>query len=343
MNQKPLTVIVIYLTLAMNVNAKIFEPNLPSGSSYHLVFLSDTEDWAGPGDISSYDAIVTKDASADSDLVPLTWRVIGSTQNTAANFHADIQGAVFRIDGRQVATSGSDFWDGSISVPINVTPGGSRNVNERVWTGSAASGKSGKCGTTNGTTDCGLGRPDFANESIYGLSNSKSSEWIRGGEADLFSNYRFYAISESILIPLDACDVNRDGFCDVADIDAMTQMVINGTKTPTDRQKLIESRAPNGFHTYIGDANLDGVFDDQDFVKVFISGKYLTGQEASWGSGDWDGNLLFDDQDFVTAFISGDYLKRARRAVAAVPEPGGFGLLAIGLFAIMRRRQGTCR
>ena len=116
-------------------------------------------------------------------------------------------------------------------------------------------------------------------------------------------------------MPIEPCDINRDGTCDAEDIDAITQQVIDGSATPEQRRALIENPAPRGFHTYLGDSNLDGRFDEQDLVAVFIVGKYLTGQPAGWADGDWNGYQIFDQEDFVDAFIAGSYLAAPRSAV----------------------------
>ena len=110
------------------------------------------------------------------------------------------------------------------------------------------------------------------------------------------------------------CDINQDSVCDTQDIDAITQKVVEGTATLGDRSTLIEGAAPNGFNTYVGDSNLDGQFDEQDMVTVFIAGKYLTGKAATWAEGDWDGNGVFEPMDFVAAFIAGGYLLGPRAA-----------------------------
>ena len=62
-----------------------------------------------------------------------------------------------------------------------------------------------------------------------------------------------------------------------------------------------------------GDADQDDDFDNLDIVQVLQRAKYLTGQPATWGDGDWDGapggsvgnpppgNGLFDQLDIIAA------------------------------------------
>jgi hypothetical protein len=78
-------------------------------------------------------------------------------------------------------------------------------------------------------------------------------------------------------------------------------------------------------HTWYGDANLDGEFTSDDFLEVFVAGKYETQQEASWAEGDWNGDGVFGTEDFVIAFEDGRYELGRRTDVVAVPEPGGGG------------------
>ncbi len=69
-----------------------------------------------------------------------------------------------------------------------------------------------------------------------------------------------------------------------------------------------------------GDADMDLDFDQLDLVQVQIAAKYLTGQPATWGEGDWNGapggsvgdpppgNGMFDQLDIIAALSGGKYL-----------------------------------
>jgi hypothetical protein len=78
-----------------------------------------------------------------------------------------------------------------------------------------------------------------------------------------------------------------------------------------------------------GDANMDLKFDQLDLVKVQIAAKYLTGQAATWGDGDWNGapggsqgnpppgDNRFDQLDIIAALSAGKYLTGPYGAVGA--------------------------
>jgi hypothetical protein len=59
----------------------------------------------------------------------------------------------------------------------------------------------------------------------------------------------------------------------------------------------------------VGDANLDGIFNSADLIKVFQASEYEDGfnQNSSWADGDWDGDLEFTTADLVLAFRLGTY------------------------------------
>ncbi len=77
-----------------------------------------------------------------------------------------------------------------------------------------------------------------------------------------------------------------------------------------------------------GDADQDLDFDQLDLVRVQIAAKYLTGQAATWGQGDWNaapggapgspppGNNLFDQGDIIAALNANKYLMGPYAALA---------------------------
>ena len=85
---------------------------------------------------------------------------------------------------------------------------------------------------------------------------------------------------------------------------------------------LTQASGGGGGQTFLqaGDADQDLDFDQLDLVQVQIAAKYLSGQAATWGQGDWDaapggeqgsppvGNGLFDQLDIIAALAGGAYL-----------------------------------
>ena len=144
-------------------------------------------------------------------------------------------------------------------------------------------------------------------------------------------------------------DYDADGILDVSDIDLQavamkephSSLAIfdengDGTVNESDRQIWVHVHAS----TWFGDANLDAEFNTSDFVQVFEAGKYETLQEASWSEGDWDGNGFFDTGDFVKAFEDGGYEQGPRMNAMAVPEPGAWAMLMIGLALGLPSKRG---
>ena len=83
-----------------------------------------------------------------------------------------------------------------------------------------------------------------------------------------------------------------------------------------------------------GDADQNLRFDQLDLVMVQIAAKYLTGQAATWGDGDWNGapggrpgnpppgDGLFNQLDIISALTAGKYLTGPYAALAG---PGSRG------------------
>lgn len=107
---------------------------------------------------------------------------------------AGVEGPLYLVDGSGlVATNGnaagSDLWDGTISVPINVTQFGV-TLNTNVWTGAQASGAA--------SFSQALG--DGNGSSIYGLSSSTDSGWVTAGSTVQSSQFSLYAVSSVITV-----------------------------------------------------------------------------------------------------------------------------------------------
>jgi hypothetical protein len=108
--------------------------------------------------------------------------------------------------------------------------------------------------------------------------------------------------------------------------------------------KPVDSTAVLMTYTKTGDANLDGRVNDDDVT--IVGATYAPGVAgAHWYSGDFDYNGFVDDDDVTLLGVFYDPAAPAVPApgtVAAVPEPGAFGLLACGcvalLVAAVRRR-----
>ena len=93
--------------------------------------------------------------------------------------------------------------------------------------------------------------------------------------------------------------------------------------------------------TWMGDADLNGLFDTTDLVVVFAVGKYETGASAGWEEGDWDGDGSFLSGDLVAAFADGGY-EMGPKAAVAVPEPSTLTflmVLAVSAFGVYRRHR----
>ncbi|MCA9216501.1 MAG: hypothetical protein KDB27_25705 [Planctomycetales bacterium] len=150
-------------------------------------------------------------------------------------------------------------------------------------------------------------------------------------------------------------DFNEDGVLEIGDLDLLYQQ-LDADQPPNFKFDLGADSSVDAKDvvlwvqqlkdTWIGDANLDGTFDSQDFIAVFQLGAYEndTVQSPGWAGGDWNADGKFDSGDFVAAFADGGYERGGRKtlAIQAVPEPNYgelcFGVLAVFLAATVRKR-----
>ena len=147
-------------------------------------------------------------------------------------------------------------------------------------------------------------------------------------------------------------DYNSNGLLDVADIDLLGRSILDGSSdlhfdlngdgeiTIADEYVWIHDLK----NTFVGDANLDGEFNSQDLVLVFIAGQYedAIADNSGWATGDWDADGDFTTNDLVAAFRDGGYEQGPRPAIHAVPEPTSMTLCALAVIvfgACLRRQQ----
>ncbi len=145
-------------------------------------------------------------------------------------------------------------------------------------------------------------------------------------------------------------DFDKDGDLDVDDVDALSREIAAGTNNAT--FDVTDDAVVNGDDlktwvkqlrkTWIGDSDLNGVFNTGDLIRVFQAGKFEMATEASWGQGDWTADLRFNTSDLIAAFQDGGFEKGPVQGVAAVPEPSALVLVALGVAVwAMRRRPST--
>ena len=139
-------------------------------------------------------------------------------------------------------------------------------------------------------------------------------------------------------------DFNADKVLDAADIDALTAASGSGTNPATfdlNNDNLVNTTDVNIWvkdlkKTWIGDADLNMLFESMDFVQAFSAGKYELPLSAVWSEGDWNGSGAFESADFVAAFSDGGYELGTPPpgAVSAVPEPSSIVLILAGMMSL---------
>jgi hypothetical protein len=108
------------------------------------------------------------------------------------------------------------------------------------------------------------------------------------------------------------------------DDDAVARSFAAGPNAPIGGQRVLQA----------GDADQDLDFDQLDLVRVQIAAKYLSGQAATWGEGDWNGapggtqgspppgNSRFDQADIIAALNANKYLMGPYAAIGPNGQRG---------------------
>ena len=98
-------------------------------------------------------------------------------------------------------------------------------------------------------------------------------------------------------------------------------------RSPFQLGPVLEISFEEGVPLQAGDADQDFDFDQFDLIQVQIAAKYLTGQAATWGQGDWNGapggsvgdppagDGQFDQLDIIAALNAGKYLTGVYNAI----------------------------
>jgi hypothetical protein len=148
-------------------------------------------------------------------------------------------------------------------------------------------------------------------------------------------------------------DYNGNGQLDAGDLDLQAEQIVVEPGDPAfdlngdnvvdfgDRQVWINDLAV----TWMGDANLNCVFDSSDQVQKFVQGKYEKDVVAGWADGDSNGDMRFNSSDMVADFVAGGYELAAKpgctleppvnAAVSAVPEPNSLLLAVLGVLSLI--------
>ena len=187
---------VAFLTIAAHLEASIITvPNLPPGSQYRLVFVTDGTYSAQSPDISTYNIDVTNEANVIPQLALLgaTWTVIASTELTSASSNIGAStGGIYRLDGTLVANGTTGLFSGSLLSPIDITSTGGPATGF-VWTGT----------NTDGTANLyPMGGVAPANATTTGFPTHSDDQWVfstfHRGSSQLLP---LYAISSELTVP----------------------------------------------------------------------------------------------------------------------------------------------
>jgi hypothetical protein len=155
-------------------------------------------------------------------------------------------------------------------------------------------------------------------------------------------------LTQAMSGPFGRGDFNQDEKLDLADIDILSAQVKQGSSDEqfdldhdgSVTEKDLAYWIMRLRHSFVGDADLDGEFDNQDVAAVLKAGTYESDKEvdATWATGDWNGDSKFDSSDLVLAFQQKGFGLGPRIPATrpkAVPEPVGLSILGIAMVFLL--------
>ena len=164
---------------------------LNPGDQFRIVFLSTTTTPATNSNLSTYDSIVSSDATGYTygGNSPI-WKAIVSSAGIDAKDHIGLQSTsvvpLYTVSGTKV--SGGNLWSGALLNQITVQIDGSLS-STGVWTGTSVDG------TGYSTREMGT------ISTRYGLSSSSNSTWISQNRSSSATSRALYGISEVLTVP----------------------------------------------------------------------------------------------------------------------------------------------
>ena len=156
-----------------------------------------------------------------------------------------------------------------------------------------------------------------------------------------------------------SCDFDGMNGCDIADIDALIMEIVAGTNNPlydltgegdvdlADRDAWLAlagaANLPSGNPYLLGDSNLDGFVDGEDFLAWNANKFRPTG---TWSQGDWSADGITDGEDFLiwnaNKFQSSDVQAAAVAFTTQLPTTGKIDLKRIdAVFAKLDDPEST--
>ncbi len=190
----------------------------------------------------------------------------------------------------------------------------------------------------------------------FGLGDSAVIDELRIEWRDGTVQYLYdIPVNQYMTIVTDMCDFDDDGNCNVGDLNLMLgegpisagvavtpgvndEYDMNGDMLIDldDRDEwLMQAALFNGFNSAykLGDANLDGVVDGQDFL-MWNNSKFSS--SLDWSDGNFNGDDTIDGTDFL-AWNANKFTSSS--LTQSVPEPGPMTMVVCLLLAGMKLRR----